>query len=155
MLRRLYPPQMLQLWALLASFLCLWPYLTATRSRTTGVFSFEIKRSLDFTQTSKKPQLINLQWVDGTHFKEDMWNNGTYKVENPGHPVCPFEVSAAKAPPPAKTLNAVDDLVPTSNPPRKITQRNCQTWVIEAAEKLVRDGMLDQAALDYLRAKKQ
>ncbi|KAK4249248.1 hypothetical protein C7999DRAFT_12876 [Corynascus novoguineensis] len=118
-------------------------------------FTFEIKRNVDFTQTSKKPTLINLQWVKGEYFNKTMWNNGVYNVEHPGVPVCTFETSAAKAPPPARTLNAVDDLAPAGNPPRKITQRNCQTWVIEATEHLVQDHILAQAVLVYLKAKKQ
>ncbi|KAK3295438.1 uncharacterized protein B0H64DRAFT_474396 [Chaetomium fimeti] len=118
-------------------------------------FKLEIKRNVDFEETSRKPQLINLQWVDARHFNETMWNNRTYKVEKPGHPICPFEVSAAKAPVPARTLNAVDDMVPSSNPPRRLTQRNCQTWIIEAGEKLVDDDMFTQAVLNYLKAKKQ
>jgi hypothetical protein len=34
----------------------------------------------------------------------------------------------------------------------KITQRNCQTWVLESAEQLVREGVFEQRVVDYLRA---
>lgn len=34
----------------------------------------------------------------------------------------------------------------------RITQRNCQTWVIEAAEQLVKEGIFEQRVVDYLRA---
>jgi hypothetical protein len=34
----------------------------------------------------------------------------------------------------------------------KITQRNCQTWVVESAEQLVREGVFEQRVVDYLRA---
>ncbi|KAL2166299.1 hypothetical protein VTG60DRAFT_2958 [Thermothelomyces hinnuleus] len=119
-------------------------------------FTFEIKRNLDFTRTSQKPMLISLQWVDGRYFNTAMWNNREYDVETPGRPKCPFEVSAAKARAPGKTLNAVQDLAPNAtNPPQRITQRNCQTWIVEASEELYRDGILTQAVVNYLKQKKQ
>jgi hypothetical protein len=34
----------------------------------------------------------------------------------------------------------------------RITQRNCQTWVVESSEELVREGIFEQRIADYLRA---
>lgn len=34
----------------------------------------------------------------------------------------------------------------------RITQRNCQTWVIEAAEQLAKEGIFEQKVVDFLRS---
>jgi hypothetical protein len=38
---------------------------------------------------------------------------------------------------------------------QRISQRNCQTWVVESAEQLVREGIFEQSVVDYLLARKQ
>jgi hypothetical protein len=35
----------------------------------------------------------------------------------------------------------------------KITQRNCQTWVVESAEQLMKEGVFEQRVVDYLRVR--
>ncbi|KAK3997427.1 hypothetical protein QBC44DRAFT_316022 [Cladorrhinum sp. PSN332] len=116
-------------------------------------FTFQIKRNLDWTRTSSRAQLVDLHWVAPAHFNEAMWNNGEYLTETPGVPVCAFEESAASAPVPDRSLRAADDLAA----PRtgRVIQRNCQTWIVEASEKLVEDGMIPEAVLEYLRDIKQ
>ncbi|GAP87940.1 hypothetical protein SAMD00023353_1600580 [Rosellinia necatrix] len=115
-------------------------------------FKFEVKRNLNITLTNQRPtQIIPLQWVDGIFFDEAaMLNNDVYRLDN--KPVCAFEDSAYKAPAPTKSLNAVDDVV---TPGRPISQRNCQTWIVEAAAHLVRDGIIAKEVADYLNAMKQ
>ncbi|KAH6838351.1 hypothetical protein B0I37DRAFT_440017 [Chaetomium sp. MPI-CAGE-AT-0009] len=65
---------------------------------------------------------------------------------------CEFERILFKVPAPEKTLRAVDGNGGEGNKRGKITQRNCQTWVVESAEQLVREGIFDQSVVDYLRA---
>ncbi|AEO56596.1 hypothetical protein MYCTH_2301693 [Thermothelomyces thermophilus ATCC 42464] len=119
-------------------------------------FTFEIKRNLDFTKTSHEPTLIKLQWVEGKYFSTDMWNRGEYVVETPGSPKCGFETIAKGVAPPGKTLNAVDDLAPSAtNPPQRITQENCQTWVVKASAKLCEKEVLSRDVVNYLQQIKQ
>ncbi|EJP61045.1 uncharacterized protein BBA_10004 [Beauveria bassiana ARSEF 2860] len=115
-------------------------------------FQFEIKRSHDFRATGNRPsKRIPLQWVDGEYFNEAaMFNHGIRKIDT--LPVCAFEASLHKIEAPGKTLNTVDD---KTAPGKKITQRNCQTWVIESANQLVMDSILTPAVVAYLRGIEQ
>lgn len=45
--------------------------------------------------------------------------------------------------------------VDTSNFGKKISQRNCQTWIVESADQLVKDGIFDQEVAAYLHAVRQ
>ncbi|KAH6627260.1 hypothetical protein B0J18DRAFT_164345 [Chaetomium sp. MPI-SDFR-AT-0129] len=64
-------------------------------------------------------------------------------------PRCAFERMVFEVPAPGKTLRAVEG---TEASRIKIRQRNCQSWVIEVAERLVREGLFEQSVVDYLRA---
>ncbi|POR33137.1 Uncharacterized protein TPAR_06646 [Tolypocladium paradoxum] len=114
-------------------------------------FQFEVKRSYDIEATTTQPmKIIPLQWVDARHFDEEsMLNGGNRKIDNV--PVGGFEVSAHKVKAPGKTLNSVNDGVSG----KKITQRNCQTWIVESADQLVKDGILHKEVAAYLHAIEQ
>ncbi|KKY27252.1 hypothetical protein UCRPC4_g01153 [Phaeomoniella chlamydospora] len=116
-------------------------------------FKFEVKRSHDFRGTADVPtKRIPLQWVDAKWFDEvAMLNNGRYKLDST--PVCGFEASAYKIKAPGKTLNAVNEKVPSDG--KRITQRNCQTWIVESADQLVKDCIFSKDVATYLRASKQ
>lgn len=45
--------------------------------------------------------------------------------------------------------------IPATSVGRKISQRNCQTWITESAEQLVKDNILHPEVVDYLRAIEQ
>lgn len=45
--------------------------------------------------------------------------------------------------------------VDTSSVGKKITQRNCQTWILESADQLVKDGIFDREVAAYLHAIRQ
>ncbi|KAI0967910.1 hypothetical protein F4678DRAFT_482921 [Xylaria arbuscula] len=115
-------------------------------------FKFQANRSYNLIMTSTLPtDFMPLQWINGKYLDEEaMFNNGTYYADPDAKTA--FEISARKAEPPAKSLNAVDDLV---TPRRRLKQRNCQTWIVEAAAHLVHDGMMTQEVADYLNAVKQ
>ncbi|PWY91834.1 hypothetical protein BO94DRAFT_461712 [Aspergillus sclerotioniger CBS 115572] len=110
-------------------------------------FKFEVKRGHDFRATQNPPsKRIPLQWVSGEYFDEGtILNNGQYKIDN--DPVCGFEASAHKVKAPGKSLNTTDS--------KKVTQRNCQTWIVESADQLVRDNIFDKDVADYLHAIQQ
>ncbi|KAH8653614.1 hypothetical protein BX600DRAFT_501183 [Xylariales sp. PMI_506] len=105
-------------------------------------FQFEIKRNYDFGTTGTHPmKRIPLQWVNAEHFDEQaILNRGKFKIDN--QPVCGFEASAYKIEVPEKNLNMSSG--------KKIRQRNCQTWIIESADQLVRDGIFNQNVTTYL-----
>jgi hypothetical protein len=137
-------------------------------------FEFEIKRSHDFRNTLTRPiKRVSLQWVDGSFFDEAaMLNNGVPKFDSV--PVCGFEDSAHKVKARGKTLNAANDKVSLRrklyivpflyyssfidlqiSSSKAISQRDCQTWIIESADQLVKDSILLPAVADYLRAIEQ
>ncbi|KAJ6019880.1 hypothetical protein N7499_002988 [Penicillium canescens] len=111
-------------------------------------FVFEIKRSHDLQKTPNRPTMrVPLQWVDGKYFDEKaMLNNGERKIENV--PVCPFETSAYKVKVPGKSLN-------TTSSAQEITQKNCQTWIVESADQLLKDHIFSREVAIYLHAIEQ
>lgn len=115
-------------------------------------FRFEVKRSFDFREPGNRPsKRIPLQWIEARHCDEArMLNGGMLMFDD--MPVCGFEESVHKVPAPGKTLNTVADGEVKG---KKITQRNCQTWIIESADQLVRDGILLPQVAAYLRATEQ
>ncbi|KAM5433021.1 hypothetical protein MferCBS31731_007244 [Microsporum ferrugineum] len=115
-------------------------------------FKFEVKRGYDFRVTGNIPmKRIALQWVDAQYFDEKaMFNNGKVKIDN--GPVCGFEASAYKVKAPGKTLNAANDMAASG---KKIIQRNCQTWIVESADQLVKDYIFSRDVAIYLHTIKQ
>ncbi|KAI1168337.1 hypothetical protein F5B18DRAFT_598039 [Nemania serpens] len=115
-------------------------------------FEFQIKRNRNFEVTTSRPtERIPLQWVNGRFFDEKaMLNNGAFKLDDT--PVCGFEASVHKVKAPTKSLNAVDDPATRGRP---VNQRNCQTWIVEAAAQLVRDGIINHEVSVYLNTIKQ
>ncbi|KAK3196607.1 hypothetical protein K4F52_000489 [Lecanicillium sp. MT-2017a] len=107
-------------------------------------FQFEIKRSHDFRATGNRPsKRIPLQWVDGRYFNETaMFNHGS----------APLKLALHMIKAPGKSLNTVDSKHASG---KKITQKNCQTWVIEGANQLVVDSILTAAVVTYLRSIEQ
>ncbi|KAJ6790416.1 hypothetical protein PWT90_07659 [Aphanocladium album] len=115
-------------------------------------FRFDIKRCFDLGEEGNRPsKRILLQWLEGKYVNEErMLNGGVFKFDTA--PVCPFEESVHKIKVPEKTLTTVGGDSPAV---KKITQRNCQTWIIESADQLVRDGILLPDVAAYLRAIEQ
>jgi hypothetical protein len=119
-------------------------------------FEFEIKRSSNFRTNEIPPtKRIPLQWVDDQYFDEKaMFNNGEYKIDNV--PVCQFEASAHKIKAPGKSLNTTSDTASLAgNVGKKVTQRNCQTWIVESAEQLVMDNIFRSEIANYVCAIEQ
>ncbi|KAI9832299.1 MAG: hypothetical protein M1819_004477 [Sarea resinae] len=120
-------------------------------------FNFQVKRSHDFRDTNNRPtKRIQLQWVSQEYFDEKaMFNNGKPKLDTA--PVCVFEASAYKVRVPGKTLTAVNDNVTAEAKGigKKITQRNCQTWIVESADQLVKDCIFSKDVAAYLHAIEQ
>ncbi|GAB1315259.1 hypothetical protein MFIFM68171_05469 [Madurella fahalii] len=114
-------------------------------------FWLEIKRGCDLSVAENRvDSRIGLGWVGEEYFH-------AVEGEDPKGPVCGFERVLFKVPAPERSLRAVGaggegDWVDGRT---RITQRNCQTWVVEAAEQLVNDGVFDQVVVDFLRATKQ
>ncbi|ORY59197.1 uncharacterized protein BCR38DRAFT_399443 [Pseudomassariella vexata] len=110
-------------------------------------FEFEIKRNYDFRATSTlSMKRIQLQWVNGRHFDEEvMLNGGKHKIDHV--PVCGFEASVHKVQVPGKILNRVEQNAATG---KKIRQRDFQTWIVESANQLVRDGIFHEGVAAYV-----
>ncbi|KAK4139012.1 hypothetical protein BT67DRAFT_438325 [Trichocladium antarcticum] len=126
-------------------------------------FALEIKRQWDLRAEGSQPdRRVALGWV-GSRLFEDIAEGGGPGGESPegggGYeegpgPVCAFERALFRCPAPEKTLRNVDGIgVEDRTDGRvRITQRNCQTWVIEAAEQLEKEGIFEQKVVDFLRS---
>ncbi|KAL4787338.1 hypothetical protein BJX76DRAFT_354286 [Aspergillus varians] len=130
----------------------------ATGSVRTG-FLFEVKRRHDLRNTADVPtQVVPLQWVSGMFFDEGAMLGSEHGVGEEGvvdtEAVCGFERALKSVGVPGKSLRGVED-APRERAGRRITQRDCQTWIVESAEQLVRDGIFMEDVADYLRAIQQ
>ncbi|KAL4979742.1 hypothetical protein BDW66DRAFT_95607 [Aspergillus desertorum] len=131
----------------------------ATGSVSTG-FVFEVKRSHDLRNTEDIPtKIVPLAWVDGMHFDADkgqMLGNGRSNEEVIDYePVCGFERALFKVAVPEKSLVGVKESQREGAARRRVVQRDCQTWIVESAEQLVRDGIFSDDAAGYVRAIQQ
>ncbi|XP_006463557.1 hypothetical protein AGABI2DRAFT_187122 [Agaricus bisporus var. bisporus H97] len=120
-------------------------------------FIFEIKRNFDFRRDLPIPsQIIPLQWIDKENFDEGPMFAGDIGVASFDYEplaTSAFEVSLYKVNPPGKSLNTVSN---SDTPLKKVAQqRDCQTWIVESADQLVKDGILRREVADYLRFIKQ
>ncbi|KAJ5542925.1 hypothetical protein N7535_005347 [Penicillium sp. DV-2018c] len=116
-------------------------------------FQFEIKRYYDLKTTTDRPmKRVPLQWV-GKEFiiEEAMFNSGIFKVHQ--NPVCDFEASVHKIEVPEKSLRTIDDKVTAA--PKRLAQRDCQSWIVESADQLVRDGIFNSEVAAYVRSIQQ
>ncbi|KAH8435332.1 uncharacterized protein LDX57_012961 [Aspergillus melleus] len=118
-------------------------------------FQFEIERAHDLRETGNVPtKRIPLQWVSGEFFVEkDMLKSDGDKDKVDQTPSCDFEASAHKIEVPEKSLRTVDDTVTST--PSKLIQRNCQTWIVESADQLVKDRIFGSEVAAYLHSIKQ
>jgi hypothetical protein len=115
-------------------------------------FAFQIERNHDIEHADNKPtKRIPLQWVDGAFpIGQDRLSFDTGKLVV--DPTNPLEMIMQLVEVPGKSLKSVRSVV---TPGKRIVQRNCQTWVVEAAEELVKWGMFEASTAAYLRAIKQ
>ncbi|KAH6951904.1 hypothetical protein HG530_012409 [Fusarium avenaceum] len=141
-----------------------WAYfIRSSSSPNTGVyidaqgdvrngFELQLKRDHDLLQDSPRPSSrIPLQWIECRPTDEQATLDGEDGTGDQLEPLSGFERSVFKVKAPVKTLNTVIQ----TGLPRKVVQRNCQTWVVEAADQLVEDGILHPDVATYLHATKQ
>ncbi|KAK4139981.1 uncharacterized protein C8A04DRAFT_15354 [Dichotomopilus funicola] len=120
-------------------------------------FWLEIKRGWDMHRGDRGsrgsvgllPRSVPLGWLGIFQGLFARGSDGEVLVE--GKPRCVFERILFEVPAPGKTLRAVEG-TEAVQPRIKIRQRNCQSWVIEVAERLVQEGLFAQSVVDYLRA---
>ncbi|OJJ67628.1 hypothetical protein ASPBRDRAFT_58727 [Aspergillus brasiliensis CBS 101740] len=129
-------------------------------------FIFEIKRSHDLRTSPDVPtKRIPLQWVDGRYLDQKaMFNTGVEKIDHV--PVCGFEEVLYKVKVPGKSLNSVTTTTTTTTSSsreggsgveagRKVVQRDCQTWIVQSAGQLVRDGIVEKEVEEFVCAIRQ
>ncbi|KAK0666964.1 hypothetical protein QBC41DRAFT_229372 [Cercophora samala] len=118
-------------------------------------FWLEVKRGWDISLPGQKPdQILRLGWVPKSRVEPlgSVFRVGEDQVIEL-EPKSELEKTLFKVPAPDKTLrDAVDDQIDRRS---KIMQRNCQTWVVETSQLLVKEGLLEQRVVDYLLANKQ
>ncbi|TGO20788.1 hypothetical protein BPAE_0265g00030 [Botrytis paeoniae] len=118
-------------------------------------FRFEIQHEYNlYTTEDVSTKRILLQWVDGGRIL-DAGGCGvdvSVNVDIYRGTVCAFEKSVRKAEVPGKTLNSVVDEI---NPGKNITQKDCQSWLVEAADHLVQDGIFEPEIAGFLYTVRQ
>ncbi|KAL2193109.1 hypothetical protein P885DRAFT_81554 [Corynascus similis CBS 632.67] len=139
-----------------------------------GGFWLEVRRGWRIPSSSPSsanssgvgvPKRVPLAWVGEEFFLADSEdsdgsgvvfkggdNHGEVVVVVEREPRCEFERALFRVPAPEKTLRAVTGKDGEGGRRGKIKQRNCQTWVVESAEQLVKEGIFEQKVADYLRA---
>ncbi|KAF7947953.1 hypothetical protein EAE96_009023 [Botrytis aclada] len=120
-------------------------------------FRFEIQQEYNLYTTEDIPtKRIPLQWVDGGKILDEKGCGVDVDVDVDmdmfSRTVCAFKKSVGKAEVPGKTLNSVGD---GTHPGKKIIQKDCQLWLVEAADHLVRDGIFDPQIAGFLHAARQ
>lgn len=160
-----------------------WAYFIRSRSRrsvgdiiqaqgdVTAGFKVEFKRGYDFDRSQEPPpSRIALQWIDDSFMNKAAVLGDQYTPDT--SPASPFGHSACKIPAPGKTLdNPVSMLcwcmaiclykrVPSNSPFKEnsglgTVQGDSQTWIVESADQLVRDGIFNADVAVYLLAYKQ
>ncbi|KAL2116119.1 hypothetical protein VTJ04DRAFT_10374 [Mycothermus thermophilus] len=126
-------------------------------------FVLEAKRGWDISRPENRPdRRVRLGWVDRgllepvevSLFGKGLGSGeGDPVVEENCEAICGFEKIVFRVPAPEKTLRDVD--VQGVEKRTRVTQRNCQTWILETAELLVEKGVLDRSVIKYLEATKQ
>ncbi|KAL1841532.1 hypothetical protein VTJ49DRAFT_6961 [Mycothermus thermophilus] len=136
-------------------------------------FVLEVKRGWDISQPGQRPdRVVRLGWVDrgllepvgevlfgeGLGCSDERVKTGsdggrTPVIEENCEARCGFEKIVFRVPAPGKTLR--DAEVDGVERRARITQRNCQTWIIETAVLLAGEGVLEHGIVEYLKATKQ
>ncbi|KAI0007311.1 hypothetical protein F4779DRAFT_592701 [Xylariaceae sp. FL0662B] len=113
-------------------------------------FKFDIRRSYDITRGRDPIGDYDLRWVDGRFFDETaMFNDFEHKRDD--KPLCGFEESVHKVKAPEKCLRPVHAAGAHTV---GIKQKNCQTWVVEAAEQLVKDNIFKEEVAKFLKSRR-
>ncbi|KAL4947911.1 hypothetical protein BDW69DRAFT_189759 [Aspergillus filifer] len=129
-----------------------------TGSVRTG-FTFEIKRNHNLQDTEDIPtKVVPLAWVDGALFNgigDSQDGQGEEVIEYV--PVCGFERALYKAPAPEKSLiDVLDESAQDVRVPRqRLVQKDCQTWIVESARRLVEDGIFADEVVVFLTSLQQ
>ncbi|PWY69634.1 hypothetical protein BO94DRAFT_421845, partial [Aspergillus sclerotioniger CBS 115572] len=121
-------------------------------------FIFEIKRSHNLRTSPDIPtKRIPLQWLDERYIDEKaIFNDGVEKIDY--RPVCGFEEMLYGVEVPGKTLNSVADggeEMGKGRARRRVVQRDCQTWIVESADRLVREGVVGREGAEFVWGVKQ
>ncbi|KAL3441472.1 hypothetical protein BJX65DRAFT_288573 [Aspergillus insuetus] len=116
-------------------------------------FEFEIKRSYGWDDGETPPtKRVPLQWASWEYISEKaMVTSGDEEVDR--IPACPFEEVVHEVEVPVKSLRSINS--EATGVPTRIIQRDCQTWIVEAAEQLVKKGIFNSEVAAYLRAIQQ
>ncbi|KAK6593115.1 hypothetical protein H4I95_11489 [Botrytis cinerea] len=114
-------------------------------------FRFEIQLDYNLYTTEDIPtKRISLQWVDGGKIPNEGLCEADVDMYN--RAICSFEESVRRAEVPGKTLNSLGE---ENHLGKKIIQKDCQSWLVEAADHLVQDGIFDPEVAGFLHAVKQ
>ncbi|KAL5340442.1 hypothetical protein BJX70DRAFT_108321 [Aspergillus crustosus] len=115
-------------------------------------FRLGIHRGHDISETSGNnlpTQRVPLQSVGrGVIDEKALSRSGDFEADQ--RPTCAFEESVCKVKAPGRSLRSHGDTTGTA--PGRISQNNCQSWIIESADQLVKDGIFSSEVALYLQS---
>eukprot|EP00088_Acartia_fossae_P060581 TRINITY_DN72569_c0_g1_i1.p1 TRINITY_DN72569_c0_g1~~TRINITY_DN72569_c0_g1_i1.p1 ORF type:complete len:176 (-),score=22.45 TRINITY_DN72569_c0_g1_i1:96-623(-) len=116
-------------------------------------FTLQIKRNHDFAETSSQPmERIRIGWIEEGRFNDEAFGDGKYKEDYKASGG-DLEESMFKVAAPEGSLNKASEK--KEGPPKRVDQRDCQTWVAEAGAQLAKDGYISLEAATFLSDKRQ
>ncbi|KAK4224697.1 hypothetical protein QBC38DRAFT_484959 [Podospora fimiseda] len=123
-------------------------------------FWLEVARGRDIASQNPPDRIVPLQWIPSEMFGSE-WDegikNGTGELkgdlDKKPQLFGKFEEMLGCVELPKKSLR--DHTASENVGKTRITQRNCQTWIVESAEELMRQGVLDDKVVEYFKAMRQ
>ncbi|KAK3984642.1 hypothetical protein QBC44DRAFT_336666 [Cladorrhinum sp. PSN332] len=129
-------------------------------------FWLQVARGRDISAQNRPDAIIPLQWFPRELFGSE-WDaaleNGKGELEGDLDTkpdlFGKFEQVLGRVELPGKSLR--DASAPSggeeksSTKKKRITQRNCQTWIVESGQELARRGILEERVVEYLKATRQ
>ncbi|KAJ3544705.1 hypothetical protein NM208_g2912 [Fusarium decemcellulare] len=112
-------------------------------------FDITFARNFNIGELTRTHQLVELAQVDDAHIVDTSGDGSNYaERESEGNLVAQdkIEEAALRVPAPVKSLRSASSVSRS-----QVELRNCQTWVYEVMEQLVKDGIVDESVLEVVR----
>ncbi|KAK3369363.1 hypothetical protein B0T24DRAFT_632451 [Lasiosphaeria ovina] len=110
-------------------------------------FTLEFRHGHNSDISGRAPsQVIPLQWIDKKYVKDPLYFTFVKETPKTHTAAGEFETIVAKVHAPEPSLNTAEG---------KKTPKNCQNWICEAGEQLVKDGVFGEHVATFLEKKRQ
>ncbi|KAF4999989.1 hypothetical protein FDECE_11337 [Fusarium decemcellulare] len=109
-------------------------------------FDITFERNFNIGELTRTHELVELAQVDDDHIVDTLGDGSNYaERESEGNLVAQdkIEEAALRVPAPVKSLRSASSVSRS-----QVELRNCQTWILEVMEQLVKDAIVDEAVLE-------